>query len=137
MVKETNKDIAARIKDIRASLKMKSKDLAKRLGISASSLSEIEKGKYYPNFEFISKIGRLFKVNLYYLVYGEGKMFLESDRSSYLLDLEKLADNNPDIKRFLEYFLKSAIIRYYLLKEFNTKITVEKDLIEKELKEKK
>ena len=129
-VKET---IAARIKHIRKTLKIKGKDFASRIGISGPSLSEVEKGKYYPNFEFIYHMAREYNVNLYYIIYGQGEMFLDPGKQTELRELEELADNSDDVRRFLKYFQESEIIRYHMLSQFKSKITLEKELIEKEL----
>ena len=61
-----NKTIVGnRIRQIRKSLNLKGKEFAPRLNISGPSLSELEKGKYYPNFEVLTNICREFNVNLY------------------------------------------------------------------------
>jgi transcriptional regulator with XRE-family HTH domain len=71
---------AERLKLTRETLKLKQKEFAARLNISAASYSEIESGKYKPNYEFIYNLAKEFNVNLYYLLFGKGDMFLEPDR---------------------------------------------------------
>ena len=138
MKKEPNKEtIAERIKHIRNTLHLKGKDFAPRIGISGPSLSEVEKGKYYPNFEFIYHMAREYNLNLYYIIYGEGEMIMEPGKQENLEVLAELAASSPDIGRFLQYFQNSEIIRYYILGQFKSKILMEKELIEKELAEEK
>lgn len=110
---EENK-VSQRIKKIRKALNLKQKDFAQRLGISGGSLSEVEKGKYPPNFEFLRKLSRDYNVNLYYIFFGEGDMFLEPGQG-YSKKLDGLAAKNEDLRKFLYYFEQSAIFRYIIL----------------------
>jgi transcriptional regulator with XRE-family HTH domain len=130
--KENKNTLAYRVIKIRNALNIKGKDLASRLKISQPCLSEIENGKHPPNFNFIYNIYNEFHVNLYYLLYGEGDMFEE--RGGPLSQrLDRLCKQNKDICRLLEYFERSTIIRYYLLSQFNGKMLLDKELIEKEI----
>jgi len=126
--------IASRIKAIREALNLTQKQLAGRLNISGATLSEFENGKYPPNFEYIFNIYREYHVNLYYLLYGEGEMF-EERGGPLSLRLDRLCKENKDVTRLLEYFEKSSIIRYYLMSQFQSKMLLEKDIIEKEMSE--
>jgi transcriptional regulator with XRE-family HTH domain len=76
-------DISDRIRLIRNTLQMRQKDFADKVGISISSLSEMEKGKYKPNLDFITKLSSEFNVNLYYLIFGRGDMFTDPTREFY------------------------------------------------------
>lgn len=136
MIEEENKDtVGYRIKQIRKALNIKGKDFAPRLKISGPSLSEIEKGKYYPNFEFMVNISREFNVNLYYLIFGEGEMFVEPGKYTDLEILEELAGDSSSIRKFLYYFERSEILRFFILSEFKQKLMLDKDMIEKEIAE--
>jgi len=128
-------EIAQRIQDIRKHLNMKSKHFAESLGVSGPSQSELENGKYLPNFEYIANLMIVFNVNLYYLFFGEGKMFEETPQNADIMELEKLAESNKDIGTFLYYFERSNIIRYYILSEFSSKFRMEQKLIEQEAAE--
>ena len=130
--KENKNTVAYRVIEIRNALNIKGKDFASRLKISQPCLSGIENGKHPPNFDFIYNIYNEFHVNLYYLLYGEGDMFEE--RGGPLSQrLDSLCKQNPDVCRLLEYFEKSSIIRYYLLGQFNGKMLLDKELIDKEI----
>jgi transcriptional regulator with XRE-family HTH domain len=63
-MKEMNEEhnVSQRIKKIRKALNFKQKEFAQQLSISGGSLSEMEKGKYPPNFEFLKKVSRDFNV---------------------------------------------------------------------------
>lgn len=130
------KNISVRIRSIREALGLTQKQLAKPLKISGPTLSEFENGKLLPNFEFIYNIYLEFNVSLYYLLYGEGEMF--EDRGGPLSKrLELLSKANEDVDRFLNYFDKSTVVRYFLLSQFKTKMLSEGSIIDKELEENK
>ncbi len=127
-------DIASRIIHVRKTLKLKQKDFADRLGISGPSLSEIEKGKNKPNHDFLVNISREFNVNLYYLLFGEGEMFLDPT-SPYVGRSEDSAGVNKDVRKFLWYFQRSPLVQYFVLGYFRSLLLKEKEAIEHEVKE--
>jgi transcriptional regulator with XRE-family HTH domain len=136
MKDEDNKNtVAYRVRQIRNALNIKGKDFAPRIKISGPSLSEIEKGKYNPNFEFIVNIAREFNVNLYYLIFGEGEMFIEPGKRTDMAILEELAGSSKHIRKFLYYFERSDIIRFFILSQFKYKFMLDRELIDKELVE--
>lgn len=136
MIDEENKNtVGNRVKQIRKALNIKGKDFAPRLKISGPSLSEIERGKYYPNFEIMVNISREFNVNLYYLVFGEGEMFIEPGKYTDLEILEDLVSSSSHIRKFLYYFERSDIIRFFVLSQFKQKLMSDKEMIEKEIAE--
>ena len=125
--------VGKRIRQIREALTLKGKDFALRLNISGPSLSELEKGKYYPNFEFLINISREFNVNLYYLVFGEGDMFMNTGSRIDFGLLEELINNSSTVGKFINYFEKSEILRFFVLSQFKQKMMLDKELIEKEI----
>ncbi|MGD2093110.1 MAG: helix-turn-helix transcriptional regulator [Candidatus Aminicenantes bacterium] len=136
MIEEENKNtVGYRVKQIRKALNIKGKDFAPRIKISGPSLSEIERGKYHPNFDFMVNIAREFNVNLYYLILGEGEMFIEPGKYTDLEILEELVSSSSHIRQFLYYFERSDIIRFYILSQFKHKLMLDKEMIEKEIAE--
>jgi transcriptional regulator with XRE-family HTH domain len=134
MIEQENKNtVGYRIKQIRKTLNLKGKDFAPRIKISGPSLSELEKGKYYPNFEFLVNISREFNVNLYYLLFGEGDMFMDTGSRTDLGLLEELINSSSTIRNFISYFERSEIIRYFILSQFKYKLMLDKEMIEKEI----
>ncbi len=127
-------DFSDRVKLIRKTLGFKQKDFAKKLKISGPSLSEIEKGKYKPGHDFFVNISKEFNVNLYYLFFGKGEMFLDPT-SDYSTRAENFAVNNEDVRKFLWYFGKSRIVQYLILGHFRSILSNEKAAIEKEIEE--
>ncbi len=106
--------VSERIKEIRKSLDLNQREFADRLKVSVSSLSDVENGKYSPNFELVRNLVKEFKVNEDYLLFGEGEMFIKP-RIDLFLGLEDLASRNEGVRKFLEYFEKSAIFRYKVM----------------------
>jgi hypothetical protein len=94
----------------------------------------MEKGKYKPNLDFITKLSSEFNVNLYYLIFGRGDMFtdptqsLESNLESFTGDIEV-------VKKFLRYFKRSPIVRYLTLGHFHKIMRTDQQSIEKEVEE--
>lgn len=125
-------EIGNRIKEIRNALKLKQKEFAEKLDVSPPSLSEIETGKYNLSVESLIKLVKEYSVNLYYLLFGEGEMFLEAD-TRMLTQFEKYAVNAEDVHEFLYYFQRSAIMQYYILSMFKTRMASDGDVIEKEV----
>ena len=136
MIEKENKNtVAYRVIKIRNALNIKGKDLASRLKISQPCLSEIEKGKYYPNFEFMFNIASEFNVNLYYLLFGKGEMIVEPGKHTDFGILEELVSSDSSIRKFLYYFERSEILRFSILSQFKQKLMSDKEIIEKEISE--
>jgi len=127
--------VSERIREIRATLNLSQKELASRLKISGSSLSDVENGKYPPNFELIRGMVDEFKVNIYYLLFGEGEMFIEPGKDQFR-QLEVLANRNEGIRKFLYYFEKSAIFRYIIMGNAEEVLIENFQRIDKEIKAK-
>jgi transcriptional regulator with XRE-family HTH domain len=127
--------VGFRIKQIRKALNLKGKDFAPRIKISGPSLSEMEKGKYYPNFEFMVNIAREFNVNLYYLIFGEGEMFIDPEKGTDFSILEDLVNSSGSIRKFLYYFERSEILRFFILSQFKHKLMLDKEMMDKEIAE--
>jgi hypothetical protein len=80
-------------------------------------------------------IAREFNVNLYYLVFGEGEMFIEPGKRTDMVILEELAGNSSHIRKFIYYFERSDIIRFFLLSQFKHKLMLDREMIDKEISE--
>jgi len=67
--------IGDRIRQIRLALHLKQVDMARDMGINASALSQLESGRTKPSLETITELGNRYKVDLHWLITGEGLMF--------------------------------------------------------------
>ncbi len=126
-----DKALGNRIKQIRKALRLRQVDFAKRLNMSGPSLSELETGKYKPGFDCLMTLATEFKVNLYYVFFGEGEMFFDGSQS--FSGPSPLAADNEDVRKFLWYFERSSIIRYHVLSVFKSKLFDEEKNIAREL----
>ena len=120
-----------RLRKIRQHLRLKQKEFAKGLSMSSPALSEIENGKYKPGHEFLYNIAKTYKVNLYYLIFGEGEMFLES--LSVGGGISRYLGSHPEMKRFNFYFERSPILQHYILGQFRRYMNEEREAIERDV----
>jgi transcriptional regulator with XRE-family HTH domain len=136
MKKMAKKDesLISRLKAIRHALDLSQKEFARHINISAPSYSEIETGKYKPKFDVIYNIGKALNVNLYYLVYGEGEMFIDPSHplfkstSSFLI-------KDEEVRKFFRYFEYSPLVQLMVLAHFRKILSTEKDTIAREIEE--
>jgi transcriptional regulator with XRE-family HTH domain len=64
-------DIGVRFKQLRVTNNLKQVEFAQRVGISQSTLSEIEKGRSNPSVETVISTSKYFKVSTDWLLKGE------------------------------------------------------------------
>lgn len=129
---EQNTKIGNRIKQTRKALNLKQKDFAQKLNISVSSMSEIETGKYKAGVEFLVNLSKIFNVNLYFVLFGEGDMFISPTASPYTRT-SKFEVNLEDVRDFLYHFERSSILQYFILNQYKTRMMKEGDLILREI----
>lgn len=68
MIKEEKQLIIGRkIKKARCSKKLTQEDLANKVGISRTYLSDVENGRYMPSIETISNIAKILNIDLNFL----------------------------------------------------------------------
>ena len=68
-----------RIKTIQSTTKMSQQDFAKAIGVAPGSLSSVYSGRTQPSNNFVLGIHKAFpEINLYWLMFGEGDMYVES-----------------------------------------------------------
>lgn len=125
-------EIGIRIRNIRKSLQLSQRELSTKLDVSDSSLSEIETGRSKPGFDFIYKLGKLFNVNLYYLIYGEGDIFIDP-LVSLSTRISRFAVNEADVRDFLYYFERSPSVQYAILSKYRELMIRDIDIISKEV----
>lgn len=136
MSKTNSVDIGNRIKNIRKVVSLSQKEFARKLGVSASTLSELESGKYKPGIELLIKLKNEFNINLHHVIFGEGDIFINPILSSYNRS-NAFAVNPEDVREFLYYFEHSTIMQYHLLGVFKSKMVHDGIAIKKEIQRKK
>jgi len=127
--------IGERVKKVRNYLKIKQSDFCKGVGISAPSLSDIENNKYNPGYEFFMNIVEKYQVNLYWLLFDKGPMFLDPmDFDKGMMNLEEL---NSEEREFFRYFKESPLFKHYILLSAREYLLDRMDKIEKDIVNKK
>jgi transcriptional regulator with XRE-family HTH domain len=116
-------EIGKRLKLVREELGLKQKQLAKDLGMSSSYLSDIEKGKNNPGFNFLVLLYREYKVSLDWLVFNKGDMFCGiglkergrlpefdfGDQTERVIEMLDIMDKSP----FFQSYMISQYIKSY------------------------
>jgi transcriptional regulator with XRE-family HTH domain len=85
---EILKRLGNRLIEVRAKLGLKQNIFAKELGVSPSYLSDIELGKTRPSFDFLLSCHSRYKINLTWLLVGDGPMFLEREPGKKLCEYD-------------------------------------------------
>jgi transcriptional regulator with XRE-family HTH domain len=131
---DNNDGFVERLKKIREALNFNQREFSSQLDISEASYSEFENGKHKPRYGFLYKIAKEFHVNLYYLLFGEGEMFIDRTGTP-ANEIEDFAVNREDFKEFMWYFRRSRILQYLMLGHYRTIMQTNRESIEKEVEE--
>ncbi len=106
-------ELHERIDQLVRHLPYSQKDLAEIIGVSLSRISNIKKGANKPNSDLIINILNKFReVNPYWLLLGEGEMFLKSSGDE--IDYDKVRahftlDKNDTVKSADHYVLREDL----------------------------
>ena len=100
-----------RLKEIRKELRLTQKEFAKKLGITDSGISRLEKGQNQLTDQMIRSICREFNVNYSWFVSGTGEMFVEVPQTSIDELCAQYGLDDFDRVLILEYLKMSADAR--------------------------
>lgn len=134
---ETKKEksgFSIRLKKARKTLKYTQREFADSIGISIPSYSEMESGKYKPKYELLECLASKYKINLYYLLFGEGPITRDPNYSIDPAE-EDFAVNLEDVRKFLWHFKRSHFVQLMMLGYFRTIMRKEKETINQEIEE--
>ncbi len=91
------KTVNKRITELRESLKMNKADFARLVGLSSSHLSMVEKDTSRPSFDVLHSIAsKIPRLNLYWLMLGRGKMFLDTEDEEEIVELVRKPEPETD-----------------------------------------
>ena len=95
-------DISKRFADIRAVKKLNKKRFADSLGISQSVSGDIELGKREPSRNVLIQLAKIHKVNINWLLTGEGVMFLPELRQDDEISISGIGNvgNRGGVRHF-------------------------------------
>ncbi|MCP5049394.1 MAG: helix-turn-helix transcriptional regulator [bacterium] len=131
------KETGARIKLIRQALKLKQSDFAKKTGMSGPSLSELENGKYKPNVGFLARLHTLYRVNIYYVLFGTGDMFIDPGLPNLLDTEQDYWVNSTEVREFFYYFGKSPMFQYEIMYETRKKLLSGRSIFDEDIRQEK
>ncbi|NIM13686.1 MAG: helix-turn-helix domain-containing protein [Candidatus Aminicenantes bacterium] len=105
--------LGSRVIEARGKLGLKQKDFAKALGVSASYLSDIELGKTRPSFDFLISCYSKYKLNISWLLVGDGPMFLDRESGKKVCEYD-FGDQSEVMHEMLGMMEKSKYCRNVL-----------------------
>jgi len=124
-----------RLKDIRKTLDIQQKDFAEKLRMSGSFLSEVEKGKAKPGYDFIKNLIVIFDMNPLYLFTGEGPTFTKEIKEPEPPGLRiEITENKEIFEEMFWYFTHVPVVKYSVLEYFKKYLFDHKEMIDYELK---
>jgi transcriptional regulator with XRE-family HTH domain len=125
----------SRLREIRKSLDSQQKDFAGELEISGSFLSEVEKGKARPGYDFLKNLIVKFDVNPMYLFKGESPMFTRDIQEPEPTGLRiEITENKEVFEEMFWYFTHVPAVKYSVLEYFKKYLFEHKEMIDYELK---
>ena len=89
--------IAERFKNIRKSLGISQRELADKIKVSHSYISNIESNKRIPSAETLIKFHETFSVSADYVLFGEQEVEEKKDESAYIEIIKNLTYNNSQL----------------------------------------
>jgi len=97
-----------RISMIRRYFELSQKQFGEKLGIQSATISHIEKNIHRPNFDVIASILAAYReINPYWLLLGEGKMFLDKDDPILIIANKKAPTNSEEVQKLQEALEKA------------------------------
>jgi len=94
-----------RLKALRKAKKMNQTQLAKVIGCSQPTVHDYEKGGVSPSIEGLQKIANEYKVNMNWLLTGEGDMYLSANIP--------VSDNFKELTQMLETMIDNKFATYF------------------------
>lgn len=76
--------INVRLRELRKYLKLTQEDFSSIIGLKQGSIADWERAKSSPSIDTLAIIANNFKINLHWLITGEGSMFLSDPKNENL-----------------------------------------------------
>jgi transcriptional regulator with XRE-family HTH domain len=130
------KGLGNRVVKVRERLGFKQqKRFAVNIGMSASYISDIEKGKTRPSFNLLVGLLRRYRVNLSWLLIGKGPMFIEKVLPGRKICEYDLGDQGDFMHRIMGYMEKSKFCRNVIMSAIMRAYYENESIIKKDLEE--
>lgn len=101
---------------IRQRLRLTLEDVHKETGISASYISDFERGLKLPTAKYLRHLHDKYQVNLNFIFCGEGRMFRLSAKESEIKDFGKFQE---EVDEMMTYMSKVPHSLYSMLVQFS------------------
>ena len=131
--KELIPEIALRLKKMRKVLGHSGPQMADALGIRKSSYYRNEKGQSSPDLWTYHYLGRYFGVNLNWLIYGHGEMFIKEEVPRQKGD-PVLESPAPEVLELLKHMKKIPSLHHEVLACFHHFKEEHVAVVEREMK---
>lgn len=127
--------IGTRLKDIRKKLNLRQKEFADVLNTTMVTLSDIETGKKRPGSDILFILSDVYKVNLDFLLHGQGHMFrLGAEAKGVLVDENVFGDYTKDVREMLWYMQHSMLARSAFITLTKEYIYRNEEILKKDIK---
>lgn len=127
-------ETGSRLRLFRKSRKITIHDLSDRIGISKSTISEVERGHAKPPVNLLLAMFNLYGLNVNWVLTGEGKMILKKDAASLSRRKATSTGVMDDEYNQLLYYLENApVVKYAVLGFFREYFHKNKDIIEENI----
>jgi len=126
-------EFGKRIREIRKILHLSQKDFAAAIGISNTFLSEVEKGKFKPGYDFFINTIKKFNINTRYLATGEGDVFFKSDSETRAENKINFGEYSEIIEEMLMYFEQAPVVKFAVLEFYKNYIYEKSHLVREEI----
>ena len=120
------KQIGQRLEAVRKTLAMTLVKMEEIIGLSKSLIAAAEKGEKKPSTIYLHGLITHFKVNVNYILTGNGEMFLERKNKS---------EEEKDMDELFDRMKKVRMVRYAVLGFFQEYMMRNKDLVKEILDE--
>jgi transcriptional regulator with XRE-family HTH domain len=130
--------IGRRLKSIRKHLKLRQLEFASILNVTVVTLSDIETGKKKPGSEMLFILSEVYRVNLAYLLHGEGDMYRPTaDTKGIIIEEGIFGDYTNDVKEILWYMQHSRLARSAIITMAKEYLYRNEDIVTKDLERQK
>ena len=126
--------IGSRLKEIRHHLNLKQKELAEILNITTVTLSNIEVGNKIPGSDILFILSEVYRVNLAYLMHGEGNMFRsENEMTGVFIGGGAFGEYTDTVKEILWFMQNSLLARSAIIALATEYLYNNEDLLKKDI----
>jgi transcriptional regulator with XRE-family HTH domain len=126
-------EFGKRIREIRKQLHLSQIDFANAIGISNTFLSEVEKGKFKPGYDFFINTIKKFNINTRYLATGEGDIFFKNINETKNETKINFGEYSEIIEEMLMYFEQAPVVKFAVLEFYKNYIYDKGHMIKKEV----